>query len=339
MNVDSRPLVSVVTPVYNGEKYLAECIESVLAQTYQSWEYIIINNCSTDRSLEIAQSYAQKDARIHIHNNQEFVGREANENIAFRQISPESKYCKMVHADDWLFPECIARMVTVAETNPTVGIVGAYGLNDTRVSWDGLPYPSTVVPGREICRRTLQGNFYVFGTPTSLLFRSDLIRGRGALYNEANIHADKEACFDLLQNTDFGFVHQVLTYTRRHKEAATAFSERFNTYLPGTLIILKKYGPIYLHREEYEKCLRRHMKRYYSFLAKSVFYQREKQILDYHKNSMRDLGYAFSWAKLLGVLFLEVTDILFNPKKTLERIARRTRRGCEGRVGLHRYVP
>jgi glycosyltransferase involved in cell wall biosynthesis len=295
----------------------------VLAQTYQNWEYVIVNNCSTDRSLEIGQSYAEKDTRIRIHNNQEFVGREANENIAFRQISPESKYCKMVHADDWLFPECIARMVIVAETNPTVGIVGAYGLNDTRVSWDGLPYSSIVVPGREICRRTLHGNFYVFGTPTSVLIRSDLIRSRGALYNEANIHADNEACFDLLQNTDFGFVHQVLTYTRRHKEAATAFSERINTYLPGNLIILKKYGPIYLNRAEYEKCLRRYMKGYYAFLAKSVFYQREKQILDYHKNSMRDLGYAFSWAKLLGALFLEATDILCNPKETLERATRK----------------
>src|SRR5712692_3563114 len=202
MSADSQPLVGVVTPVYNGDKYLAECIESVLAQTYQNWEYIIINNCSTDRSLEIAQSYAGEDARIRIRNNQEFVGREANENIAFRQISPESKYCKMVHADDWLFPECIAQMVAVAESNPTVGIVGAYGLNDTWVSWDGLPYPSTVVSGREICRRTLLGGFYVFGTPTSLLIRSDLIRSREALYNESNIHADKEACFDLLQNVD-----------------------------------------------------------------------------------------------------------------------------------------
>src|SRR5206468_7458596 len=126
MKADYLPLVTVVTPVYNGEKYLTECIESVLAQTYQNWEYIIVNNCSTDRSLEIAQSYAEQDVRIRIHNNQEFVGKEANENIAFRQISPASTYCKMVHADDWLFPECIARMVAVAETNSTVGIVGAY---------------------------------------------------------------------------------------------------------------------------------------------------------------------------------------------------------------------
>ncbi len=325
IDIQMQPLVSVVTPVYNGEKYLAECIESILAQTYANWEYIIVNNCSTDRSLEIAQSYAPKDARIRIHNNQAFVGREANENIAFQQSSPESKYTKMVHADDWLFPECIMQMVKVAEAHPSVGIVGAYGLYGTEVCWDGLPYPSTVISGREISRRTLlerclrNAFFYVFGSPTSLLIRSELIRNRKEFFNESNIHADKEACFDLLQNSDFGFVHQVLTYSRRHSEAATAFSERFNTYLPGNLVILMKYGPIYLSSEEYEKCFKYHMKLYYTFLGQSIFWIRDKQIVNYHKNALKELGFSFSWAKLLKAMFLEMVDILFNPKKTLER--------------------
>src|SRR5919197_1394474 len=145
MNVQIQPLVSVVTPVYNGEKYLAECIESVLVQTYQNWEYIIVNNCSTDRSLEIAQTYAQHDARIRIYNNREFVTVIQNHNIAFRQISPQSFCCKILHADDWLFPECIRLMVKVAKANPSVGIVGSYSLYDVRVECDRLPYPSTVV--------------------------------------------------------------------------------------------------------------------------------------------------------------------------------------------------
>src|SRR5438093_8149037 len=63
MKIDCQPLVSVVTPIYNGEKYLAECIESVLAQTYQNWEYVIVNDCSTDRSLDIAQYYTHKIGR------------------------------------------------------------------------------------------------------------------------------------------------------------------------------------------------------------------------------------------------------------------------------------
>jgi glycosyltransferase involved in cell wall biosynthesis len=323
MDVQSQPLVSVLTPVYNGEKYLAECIESILAQSYQNWEYIIVNNCSTDRTLEIAQGYAKKDPRIRIHNNHEFVGMIQNHNIAFRQIASASQYCKMVHADDWLFPECIMQMVKVAEAHPSVGIVGAYRLDGTRIGLDGLPYPSTVVSGREICRRSLLlKGAYVFGSPTSLLIRTKLIRNRETFYNESNMHADKEACFDLLQSSDFGFVHQVLTYSRRHSEAATSFAERFNTPLLGNLSILTKYGSIYLSREEYDACLAHHMKRYYRFLGQSFLWKRDKKTLIYHKNGMKQLGYSFSWNKMFRASLLEILDTLFNPKKTFEGFAR-----------------
>ena len=92
----SQPLVNVVTPVYNGEKFLSECIESVLAQTYQNWEYIIVNNCSTDNTSKIAEDYAGKDSRIHVHNNKKFLPIVQNFNNALRKISKDSKYCKEV---------------------------------------------------------------------------------------------------------------------------------------------------------------------------------------------------------------------------------------------------
>ena len=205
----SSPLVSVVTPVYNSEQYLAECIESVLAQTYTNWEYVIINNCSADHSLEIMRFYARRDGRIRLHNNTQFLSQLQNLNHTFRQISPESKYCKVVHADDWLFPECIDQMVQVAEANPSVGIVSAYRLEEDYVDLNGLPYPSTVVPGQEICRLCLLDNLRVFGSPTSLLIRSDIIRSRETFYKESLLHADTEACFDILQDHDFGFVHRL----------------------------------------------------------------------------------------------------------------------------------
>ena len=55
MNATTSPLVSVVTPVYNGEKFLEECIQSVLRQTYSHWEYIVNDNCSTDGTAEIVR--------------------------------------------------------------------------------------------------------------------------------------------------------------------------------------------------------------------------------------------------------------------------------------------
>ena len=265
------PLVSVVTPVYNGETYLRECIESVINQTYQNWEYIIADNCSTDRTLEIARECARKDERIRVEEADEFLDLIPNWNRALQKISRGSAYCKIVHADDLLFPECLERMVAVARQNPSVGLVSAYRLVDTRVEADGLlHHTKTVVPGQEVARRSLLGGGDAFGSPTTTLFRADFIRRKERFYNEGNLHADAEACYEVLQEADYGFVHQILTYSRIHPGAVTPLSNRWNTFLIGELISLVTYGPAFLSPREYEARITAQLARYVSFLAKSV---------------------------------------------------------------------
>ena len=313
-----QPFISVVTPVYNGEKYLADCIESVLAQTYQAWEYIIVNNCSSDNTLEIVQNYARQDPRIRVHNNLKFFSAVQNHNIGFGLISPRSKYCKVLHADDWLFPDCLAQMVAVAEENPSVGIVGAYRIDGAKVTLDGLPYPSTVVPGGHICRLTLLDQIYVFGSPTSLLIRADLIRARKEFFDESNfgIHVDTAACYEALQDTDFGFVHQVLTYTRWHNQTETTWCLDLNTYLPGQLACLRKYGPIYLDPEEYKQCLEKLHSRYDRFLIDSLSQKRDERFWDYHKKALEAVGRPLSRSRLLKTVLSEARDQLLRVIQT-----------------------
>jgi glycosyltransferase involved in cell wall biosynthesis len=300
----------------------------VLAQTYANWEYVIVDNCSTDGSLEIAREYARQDARIRIHTNDQFLSQKQNWNHALRQISAESEYCKVVHADDWLFPECIAGMVAVAEANPSVGIVGAYRLDEDRVNLDGLPYPSTVIPGRKICRLSLLGGPSVFGSPTSLLIRSDVIRSREAFYEESGVHSDKEACFDVLQDCDFGFVHQVLTFTRRHNESLTSFVHRFNTRRLANFVIFLQYGPVYLTEEEYEARLKQLLEHYYRFLATGIFELKGKEFWNYHRDELKNLGYPLSATRLIRALFLELLD--FRQTTGRVRCAIRERRMGQG---------
>src|SRR5437763_12230991 len=107
MSSAAEPLVSVVTPFYNTEAYLAECIESVLAQSHRDFEYILVNNRSTDRSADIAEQYARRDPRIRLFHNDTFLTQIQNYNQALRRISPESRYFKMVQADDFIFPRCL----------------------------------------------------------------------------------------------------------------------------------------------------------------------------------------------------------------------------------------
>jgi glycosyltransferase involved in cell wall biosynthesis len=317
MHPETQPLVTVLTPVYNGAKYLAQCIESVLAQTYQNWEYIIVNNCSSDGSLEVAQRYVREDGRIRLSNNDNFVTMTENHNVAFRQISPGSKYCKVVHADDWLFPECLTQMIRLAEANPTVAIVGAYGLCGDKVRWDGLRYSETVVSGREICRRTLLGGFYVFGSPTSLLIRSDLLGTDLPCYSDDKFltqYADQDLCYRLLRHSDFGFVHQVLTCSREHEASVTSALTRLNAALPAQLMVLLKYGPVYLEPREYERRLEEISQRYYRFLAQSLFFRRRDQAFwNYHREALRHIDRPLSVARLGKSAFLEVMDTLCNP--------------------------
>ncbi len=151
--MEHQPFVSILTPVYNGAEFLADCIECVLKQTHQNFEYIIINNCSTDGTLEIALEYAKKDQRIRVHDNEKFVGVIANHNIAFNLMSPQAEYCKVVSADDLIYPTCVQKMVELGQAHPNVSIIGCFQLSGDRILWQGHRYPKQVFSGQELCRR------------------------------------------------------------------------------------------------------------------------------------------------------------------------------------------
>ncbi|BDV43039.1 hypothetical protein GURASL_19620 [Geotalea uraniireducens] len=324
MKANSQPLVSIVTPFYNTARYLAECIDSVLAQNYDNWEYILANNCSTDGSREIAAAYAERDPRIRLVDNDRFLGQVQNYNQALRQISPTSVYCKIVQADDWIFPDCLKAMVALAVEHPRVGIVGSYYLNGTQVLGSGLPYPSTMVPGAEICRWHLRyyPERYLFGTPTSLLFRSDLVRARQPFYDEESLLEDYEVCYELLQESDFGFVHQVLTFLRVEEDSLTGQISDFYPYLLHAFICLKKYGRLYLPEDEYETRLRNISKRYFAALARGYLEGAGKEFRTYHRRGLQSIDYRLSPLTLAKHLACELLDLFRHPKAAARLLAR-----------------
>jgi len=318
------PLVSIVTPVYNGEKHVAQCLESVLSQTYPRWHHTLVNNCSNDRTLAIAQAYADKDSRIRIVNNAAFVRVIANYNNAFRQTSPEAKYTKLLAADDALTPDCLERMVEFAEAHPTVAIVGAYGIRENDILWRGLPHWTSLVPGRDACRDRLLGGPYIFGTPTSVLFRSDVVRARDPFYNESNLHADSEVCFEILDHADFGFIHQILTIQGGAvADSLTKFSERLQTYYSHILFELETYGPKFLTKPELEHRIASHLNDYYRYLGEQVFKRRGAEFWNYHRGKLRDAGHPLRNARLAAASSAYVLDRVANPKRTLEGALRK----------------
>jgi glycosyltransferase involved in cell wall biosynthesis len=324
MSGANEPLVSVVTPVYNGEKFIAECIDSVRAQTYANFEHIIVNNCSTDATVRIAEDYAARDPRIRIHNNTAFVSALENHNLALRLIAPESRYVKIVQADDWIFPECIARMMAVALEHPSVGLVSAYRLEGDEVTLDGLAYPSTFLPGAEICRRTLLTDLYVFGSPTSLLMRADLVRSRPAFYDEAtfSLEADRAACYDMLRTSDFGFVHQVLTCTRRHHDQLTTTSIGLKTWSVTRIRILDRYGPVYLAGPEYSARRRDLMTKHLRLIGAMALRETDDAFWRFQRKALEDFGYKRVTLTIVAAAAVVVGKTLWNAVRDVAQTAK-----------------
>lgn len=322
------PVVSVVTPFYNTRQYLAECIESILRQTYTNWEYVLVNNQSTDGSEEIAQSYVdQFPDKIRLVHTTSFLTQVQNYNFALSQISPESKYCKMVQADDWIFPDCLARMTEVGEAHPNVGIIAAYQLEGDHAGLSGLPYPSPDVPGGDVCRLFFRKNMHLFGTPTSLLMRSELVRSRNPFYDEQWApFEDSHVCFDLLQKCDFGFVHQVLTFSRRDNEAILSRIASYDFEYFFRLSVIIAHGRKYLPPEEYHYFFQEAQRKYFYFLGRSALQGKEPGFWKFHRERLASIDYNLDFAFMAKWIALVLMDDIGNPKRSFEYLWPRRKR-------------
>ena len=120
----TTPMISVVMPVYNAEKYVAEAVESILQQTYTDFEFIIIDDCSTDNSYGILQTYAAKDIRIRLFKND--VNNKLPKTLNFGIAQSNGKYIARMDADDISLPERFAKQVEFMESHPEIGVCGTW---------------------------------------------------------------------------------------------------------------------------------------------------------------------------------------------------------------------
>ena len=117
-STNKLPLVSVITPTYNHGKFISDCIESVLKQSYQNWEMIIIDDGSTDNTFAIAQEYEKKDKRIKAftQNNIGIFRLGETYNLALSKAT--GKYAAILEGDAIWFPEKLTLQVDAMENNP-----------------------------------------------------------------------------------------------------------------------------------------------------------------------------------------------------------------------------
>ncbi|MCL6436418.1 MAG: glycosyltransferase [Leptolyngbyaceae cyanobacterium HOT.MB2.61] len=206
-----HPLVSVVMPVYNAESYVGEAVESILAQTFDNFEFIILNDGSTDRSEQILKQYQQRDRRIRI------VSRENRGLIATLNEGincATGRYIARMDADDIALPERFSKQVEFLETHPDYVVVGSKVL---LIDPEGLPICpfSTLTEHEAIDAAHMEGKGGAICHPASML-RRDVLQKVGGYRQEMKYAEDFDLFLRLAEVGKVANLPHILLKYRMH---------------------------------------------------------------------------------------------------------------------------
>ncbi|MFW6219028.1 MAG: glycosyltransferase family 2 protein [Bacteroidota bacterium] len=299
----TRPLVSLGVPVYNKGEFLSECLQSILDQEYQNWECVIIDNQSTDNSNEVARHFAEKDKRFILIRNESFADQTTNWNIAFKKSNQNAKYFKLVLADDWLFPNYLTEMVSLMEKDDSIGVSSSYQINGRRVTGWGLDYyDGEVLDGLKVLKDQLYRRVEIAGSANTVLMRNETLKKVPTypdIYHQGSYMIDVELFYDLLNVSNLGFKHKILSYTRRYEDTYThQYTTGFQGQLAGNNYQLYKYKHL---DEGLEKVYRHHRMNYAYFYAKALLFN-NKDFIKWHN---RYLHVPFTRGELTRAILLK----------------------------------
>jgi glycosyltransferase involved in cell wall biosynthesis len=247
--VDSDPLVAVVTPVHNGDPYLARTLACVQTQTYKNLVHVVLDNASTDGTQAAIAVAKLWPVSLITRRNPVTLPPTDSWNEAVAMIPPQARYAKILCADDLMRVDCIERLVAVAESEPSIEFVTAIDIFDNRLKPHGLDPNRAVYDGHEMLLRMFRGciqwlpaqHLFFRVTPERLNKPFDL----GAFPAE-----DMDFVFRLLLEGNAGFVNAPLFYTRRHQATQTAqIGGDFNFIYTG-FQRLHRYGSELLSPDE-----------------------------------------------------------------------------------------
>lgn len=216
----SNPRISVIMPVYNTEKYVAEAIESILNQTFTDFELIIINDCSSDRTPEIIAEYALKDQRIRLINNPQNSGPAKSRNDGILQS--HGIYIALMDADDISHPDRFEKQVAYLDHHQEVFVLGS---SVQKIDPAGNPLEVWRLPVQDKIIRwhILYRNSRVYCNPTVMIRRN--LFSIVSMYNEAiKSYDDFELWTRLFTHKEIKFANlpALLVKYRVHSTSLTA---------------------------------------------------------------------------------------------------------------------
>ena len=232
----SEPLVSICIPTLNGGSWLQECLFSALGQTYKRIEILVVDDGSTDNTIELVRSL--RDERVRVVVNERRQGLAGNWNECARLAQGE--YIKFLFQDDVLYPECVDRMVSLIVSHPGMGLVFAprdlvvdddapvemarelvKNYSDPHLRFRNL---QTVNDGLSLFVQHHARNFQgcCVAEPPSTLVRREVFRRLGLFNTRMHQTCDIEMWLRIMFFYDLGFVDEKLLFFRVHGKSASS---------------------------------------------------------------------------------------------------------------------
>lgn len=215
------PKISVLMPVYNSEKYLELAILSILNQTFKNFEFIIVDDCSTDNSWEIISRYVKKDKRIIAAKNTENLRTTKSLNKGLKVA--RGKYIARMDADDWSYPDRLQKQFNFMETHPEVGVSGGVIeiCNENLKILNIRKYPLSDSNARKIIFR-----YSPFAHPATI-WRKNMLDKVGGYNESIPLSQDYELYFRIGKICKFANLSTVIIKLRTHADSSSAIKGRY----------------------------------------------------------------------------------------------------------------
>lgn len=251
-----NPQISLLTTVYNRAAFLAETMKSVQRSSFTDWELVVVDDCSADESVDIAQSFAVDDDRIKVYTNEKNLGDYMNRNRAASFAN--GKYIKYLDADDILYPYSLQIMFEAMEQFPNAGLGLSFHVVD-----DVQPFPQ-LVSSREAYRSFFLGRNILRCGPSASIIRRALFEEIGGFSGRQYV-GDTELWLKLAAAASVVKLQPALVWWRQHDGQQMAF-EKADPNVLGTrhkirMQFLENAGNLLTQDERHEarqRELRRH---------------------------------------------------------------------------------
>lgn len=273
------PLISLVIPFYNAEKYIGRCLESILKQTYQSFEVILVNDCSTDNTVNIVKDYIQRDSRLFLLEHLENKGTALSREDGYR--AAKGDYVFFLDSDDSISPDALSLLYKEANKTNADIVIGNHTIvsnmnqicreNTLRYGVDRISVFKSLL--REECSHSLCGKLFRISLLSDYLYVTNFQHKNGedaVLFYQIVQNADS---FALIEDSIYFYYQDNIDSSHRNNSIASLEGMYYANYMIDS--ITSNYPELKVDR--IRKMIFRHIRSIKAGYPKSVINKFEKK--------------------------------------------------------------